>query len=212
MSGGLVPRGFFVSKRELYQDFLFESVAAGGTCCGACGCGPASHGKGESTDDAFAEFSFHTTPCAHILGFFLHPEYGCVGLVCVEHFVEIFGLQWIELFDAENGDVVASFFFSCGVEFVVYFAGAHDDAFDVSGVAFFVFENASESPVDEIVECGGAFGFAQQAFGGEDDEGFSPGSPNLPSEQVKHLSGRGRGADLEIVFGCESQESFDSSA
>ena len=52
----------------------------------------------------------------------------------------------------------------------------------------------------------------QHTFRREHDERRTPGSQRLTAQKMEILSGRGRRADLNIVFRRELQESFDASA
>src|SRR5690606_733986 len=125
-----------------------------------------------------------------VAGLLLAPDQlGALG-VAAEDAGEHFGVEGVELLDADEGDVAPAELFAAVGQLEVDLAGAEDEALDVLAVGGAGFEDRvvdhlPEAAVHQLVDRAG--GRAEEALGGEDDEGLAEVAADLAAQEVEHL-------------------------
>ena len=150
-------------------------------------------------------------PGALIHGLFLAPD-GVAHLgVSAENPRQFRFGEGVELFEAENGDVVDAPLAARGAQIVEHFAGTENHALHRGFVDIVGFiQHVVEAPVGEFFQRGGGLFMAQQTLGRHDHQGFAQGPDRLAPQHVKHLGRRARHADLNIVLGAELQKALET--
>src|SRR5438477_3088839 len=124
------------SNRERFRDqtCLFALMKSEGADGGA-GTGIAT-GITNFAAEHGAQARLDETPCPHVLRFFLAPNQSCFLRKNFNRRAQLFLIQRIELFDADNRAVGDFFFFAMGNKIEIDFSGAKNDALDfVSGIS-----------------------------------------------------------------------------
>src|ERR1700677_710478 len=120
-----------VPKRALNQQLLFQLVRTGRTGSRAGGFVPADRRERQAAEKMLAEFFVQITPGAHVEWLFLDPQHGCAVIVGRESFFQQIIAQGIELFEPNDGDVVALELLAKSQQFVINFSSAKQDARDI---------------------------------------------------------------------------------
>ena len=118
--------------------------------------------------------------------------------------------QRIELVEEKYGcaGVLAAAAFPA--KFVANFAAGDQDALCV--LHFMIRNDWQKARPRKILNVRAGVRMAQHALRRENDQRLAPGAQGLPPQHVKILRGRGRLADLQIVFGRQLHKALDARA
>ena len=124
-----------------------------------------------------------------------------------------FGRKRIKLLQPDDRHVFMPRFGAVLFKFIINFPRTKNNALDLlAGLSRSVWQNALESPRGTIFQRGSHLRMPQQAFRSHDDQRLAPGAQSLAPEAMKVLRGRRRINHLDVVLGCEMQETLESSA
>ena len=152
----------------------------------------------------------HIKECAHVGRLFLYPDDVAGFAVAGEFGSDFFFREGIELFEKNDCGGIVFSPLALGAKLVTDLAGTDQDAIGFSD--FCVGNYVLKIGLSKVRDGRGGVGMAQHAFGGEDDQRFTPVAESLAAEQMEILSGVRGLRDLDVVFRGELQEALNAGA
>ena len=134
----------------------------------------------------------HKEERAHIPGLFLNPAELGILRVLGEDLAGQLRVKRVDLFDADNRNVLASDLFTTGGQLVIDLAATEHDFLDTLAVCIVlelrVVHQLMESALGQLADIAG--GRAEQALGGHHDQRLAEGTLHLSPKRVEDLRPR----------------------
>src|SRR6266436_1133988 len=211
------PFSWLFPKRRLdgLRDdlFLFLFVAAGGTGRRTGRLGAVDAREWKIIKKLFPKLHPQVAPCTHVLRFLLHPNHCGAGRVDTQRGTQSLVVQWIELFESKDRNVVAVGLFASLFQLVIHFSGAEQNApHHFRAPVQVVSEQSLKSALRTIVQRRDGLRMPEQTFWAHNHQGLAPAPKDLAAQAVKILRWSGGIDDLDIVLCRQCQETLQARA
>ena len=131
--------------------------------------------------------------------------------VWLQRFLHRLMREWIELFDAHDGDIFLIVFTALLQQIVVYLAGTHDHAFHRLRVQFIhLADSGHKGTVRQFVKSRNRQRVTQQRFRRHHDQRTAHAAQRLTTQHVIHLSRGRRYAHLHVLLSAKLQITFQT--